>query len=303
MLAEDKQKQLRKEVYTINLEIDSYNKQLAEIEMKEGNNGKGGAGGLQNANNAMKSSIHQKLMLREREKFDISRQLEEQSRAIEDNRESAEIFEKVSDERRRNLINKFLASHQGLVDLEQLVKALYDLFHLIKLTSLDSLTSNTTSDLSSGSLLHIRTSTDELKKLRKQLQCQRVDRDDVRFDIFKQLFDIIEDDIDMRLLNNRQLEAIVELNRSKVASQLLMNSGSGNASRMQMTPGGNNSMNDTLVMKKGEMMTPGGGDFDKRKNQRSMKALEVIGDSKTEKGTTPTPGKEKSAKKAFRVCS
>jgi hypothetical protein len=58
MLAEDKQKQLRKEVYTINLEIDSYNKQLAEIEMKEGNNGKGGAGGLQNANNAMKSSIH-----------------------------------------------------------------------------------------------------------------------------------------------------------------------------------------------------------------------------------------------------
>jgi hypothetical protein len=45
-----------------------------------------------------------------------------------------------------------------------------------------------------------------------------------------------------------------------------MNSGSGNASRMQMTPGGNNSMNDSLVMKKGEMMTPGGGDFDKRKN-------------------------------------
>ena len=50
-------------------------------------------------------------MLREREKFDIQRQLEESSRAIEDNRESAEIFEKVSDERRKNLVNKFLASH------------------------------------------------------------------------------------------------------------------------------------------------------------------------------------------------
>jgi hypothetical protein len=36
---------------------------------------------------------------------------------------------------------------------------------------------------------------------------------------------------------------------------------------MKMTQGGNNSMNDTLVMKKGEMLTPGGvGDFDKRKN-------------------------------------
>jgi hypothetical protein len=46
-------------VNTINLEIDSYNKQLAEMEIKEGNGGvKGSGGGLQNANNAMKSSIH-----------------------------------------------------------------------------------------------------------------------------------------------------------------------------------------------------------------------------------------------------
>lgn len=44
-----------------------------------------------------------------------------------------------------------------------------------------------------------------------------MDRDDVRYDIFKHLFDIIDDDIEMRLLNNRQLEAIVELNRSKIA--------------------------------------------------------------------------------------
>lgn len=78
----------------------------------------------------------------------------------------------------------------------------------------------------------------------------------------------------------------------------------GSRTQMKMTPGGNNSMNDTIVMKKGELMTPGGaGDFDKRKNQRSIKALEVLGDGKTDKGSTPTPGKEKSTKKAFRVCS
>jgi hypothetical protein len=98
------------------------------------------------------------------------------------------------------------------------VKALHDLFQLLKLTSLDSLTQNSSSDLSSGSLLHIRTSTEELKRLRRELQAQRVDRDDVRYDIFKQLFDIVEDDIEVRMLNNRQLEAIVELNRSKIAS-------------------------------------------------------------------------------------
>ena len=78
----------------------------------------------------------------------------------------------------------------------------------------------------------------------------------------------------------------------------------GSRTQMKMSPGGNNSMNDTIVMKKGELMTPGGaGDFDKRKNQRSIKALEVLGDGKTDKGSTPTPGKEKSTKKAFRVCS
>ena len=104
------------------------------------------------------------------------------------------------------------------MDLEQLVKALHDLFQLLKLTSLDSLTQNSSSDLSSGSLLHIRTSTEELKRLRRELQAQRVDRDDVRYDIFKQLFDIVEDDIEVRMLNNRQLEAIVELNRTKIAS-------------------------------------------------------------------------------------
>jgi hypothetical protein len=41
------------------------------MEIKDGGNGGGKGGGLQNANNAMKSSIHQKLMLREREKFEI----------------------------------------------------------------------------------------------------------------------------------------------------------------------------------------------------------------------------------------
>ncbi len=104
------------------------------------------------------------------------------------------------------------------MDLEHLMKALYDLFQLLKLASLDSLTASSPSDLNSGSLQHLRTSTDELRRLKRELQSQRVDRDDVRYDIFKQLFDILEDDIDVRLLNNRHLEAIIELNRAKVAS-------------------------------------------------------------------------------------
>lgn len=75
------------------------------------------------------------------------------------------------------------------------MKALHDLFLLVKLTSIESLTAYP-SELSSGSLSHIRTSSEELKKLKKELQAQRVDRDDVRYDIFKQLFDIIDDNIE-----------------------------------------------------------------------------------------------------------
>ena len=98
-------------------------------------------------------------------------------------------------------MNKFLASHQGLVDLEHLLKALYDLFQLLKLTSLDIMTHDISN--SQGSLAMLKTSTEELNRLRRELQSQRVNRDDVRYDIFKQLFDIIDDNIDLRLHNNR----------------------------------------------------------------------------------------------------
>ena len=48
-------------------EIHSYNRQLQEVE-------KGGpsqAQALQNANNALKSTIHQKLQVRERERYEL----------------------------------------------------------------------------------------------------------------------------------------------------------------------------------------------------------------------------------------
>jgi hypothetical protein len=153
-------------------------------------------------------------------------------------------------------VNKFLASHQGLVDLEHLLKALYDLFQLLKLTSLDIMTHDISN--SQGSLAMLKTSTEELNRLRRELQSQRVNRDDVRYDIFKQLFDIIDDNIDLRLHNNRQTEAIIMLNRNKVVA---------NTVRVIETDG-----------KKGAIGTPG-GDFEKRKLTRALKANEIIGES------------------------
>ena len=90
------------------------------------------------------------------------------------------------------------------------------------------------------------------------MQSQRVNRDDVRYDIFKQLFDIIDDNIDLRLHNNRQTEAIIMLNRNKVVA---------NTVRAIEIDG-----------KRGVTGTPG-GDFEKRKLTRALKANEIIGES------------------------
>lgn len=66
---------LNKDLKTIFSEIESYNKQLMELEQKERDllkttdNGRHDRKELQKANNAMKSAIHQKLVMREQEKY------------------------------------------------------------------------------------------------------------------------------------------------------------------------------------------------------------------------------------------
>lgn len=74
-VSQEEQAGLNKELKTINQEIESYNRQLMELEKKEKNadsgNQKHDRRELIKANNAMKSAIHQKLVVREKEKFDI----------------------------------------------------------------------------------------------------------------------------------------------------------------------------------------------------------------------------------------
>ena len=68
---------------TLNTEIESYNKQLLELDIKERDLLKSAStavGGLeqrkekkelQKANNAMKTVIHQKMVVREKERYDL----------------------------------------------------------------------------------------------------------------------------------------------------------------------------------------------------------------------------------------
>jgi flagellar motility protein MotE (MotC chaperone) len=62
-LEEERVKTLKKDIKIVTQEIQSYNKQLEELDGKESSKGVGegsktGGGGLQNANNALKSAIH-----------------------------------------------------------------------------------------------------------------------------------------------------------------------------------------------------------------------------------------------------
>ena len=123
------------------------------------------------------------------------------------------------------------------------------------------------------------------------MQAQRIDKDDVRFDIFTQMFDIIDDNIEVRVQNNRLMQGIIELNRTKVSSVMMgmiQSSKSTVGGNNKATPGGGKStpgaqsLNDTIVMRKDKSnnvtpsgMTPGeaigSSDFEKRKLQRSIR--------------------------------
>lgn len=95
-------------------EIESYNKQLSELELKDSvaqPDGAQGASSLAKANNALKSAIHQQLLVRERERFTLQRKLEETRKEAEEMAESASIYASVTAERRKNLVNKYLNSH------------------------------------------------------------------------------------------------------------------------------------------------------------------------------------------------
>jgi len=60
------------------------------------------------ANNAMKSAIHQKLVIREKEKFEIQEHMNSAKRHNEEQQENLTTYQSILGERKRALINKYL---------------------------------------------------------------------------------------------------------------------------------------------------------------------------------------------------
>ena len=74
-----------------------------------------------------------------------------------------------------------------------ILETLHDHFKLIKLTSFEELARNNSMNLSAKALLDL--SNKELKQLARTLDLLKMDEDDVRFDIFSMIYEMLFDNV------------------------------------------------------------------------------------------------------------
>jgi hypothetical protein len=82
---------------------------------------------------------------------------------------------------------------KGSDDLEQILETLHDHFTLIKLTSFEELARNNSENLSAKQMLD--QSSNELQQLSKTLDLLQMDEDDVRYEVFSFIYDMLFDNI------------------------------------------------------------------------------------------------------------
>lgn len=126
--ASESSKRLKKEHAVVTQEIESYKKQLADLENAESK-----------TNHALKSAIHQQKLARESEGYQLKRQLDDALRHSEETAECIAVYKTVTEERLRNLVSKYLNSMQGQDDLQAALESLTMHFQAIKLTSIETL--------------------------------------------------------------------------------------------------------------------------------------------------------------------
>ena len=125
---------------------------------------------------------------------------------IEEISQNITIYKNILEERKRFLVNKYLQRSQD--DLERILSTLHEHFNNVKLTSFEIM-SKDNQDYS-GSKEILKKSTQDLKRLLKELNAQKIEKEDIRYDIFEMIYDMIADDIDLRMRVNNYIEGILE---------------------------------------------------------------------------------------------
>eukprot|EP00347_Sterkiella_histriomuscorum_P003242 403365044 len=282
------QKEFNKELKVLNSEIENSNKQLLELETKERENLKqhaaGGSGkdqrqsrqDFQKAGNALKSDIHKQLFAKEKERYDLQQKGNLAKQTIDEMSENMKIYSSILAERKRTLVNNYLMKNQD--DLEKILETLYQHFLLVEKTSFESMGKDNLDYVGSKEIL-IK-SNNELKRLQKELNQQKIEKDDIRYDIFKMIYEMILDNISLRLKQNNYIEGILEQTNQKMEKYVYnfqrriqeeMKESSGttaggpgsNKKRQQLTKGYNEEDEE-------EETTTRGGEFGKRKQLRQI---------------------------------
>lgn len=118
---------------------------------------------------------------------------------IDNATENTKIYREVKGERRRYLMTNYLM--KGTDDLEKILETLKDHFQLIRLTSFEELARNNTENKSAKELLDH--SNNELRQLAKQLDLLQMDEEDVRYDVFQMIYEMLFDNIELRVKQNK----------------------------------------------------------------------------------------------------
>jgi hypothetical protein len=118
---------------------------------------------------------------------------------IETKEENKKIYQEVIAERKKFLMSSYLM--RGQDDLEKILETLYEHFKHIKLTSFENLARTNPENKTAKDLIDM--SNNELINLEKTLGLLQLDDEDVRFDIFNQITEMLRDNIGLRVKQNK----------------------------------------------------------------------------------------------------
>ena len=93
---------------------------------------------------------------------------------------------------------------KGQDDLEMILETLHENFDSIKLTSFEELARQNTENKSAKQLLE--QSNEQLKQLAKTLELLQMDEEDVRYDVFSMIYEMLFDNIQLRMTQNKLRE-------------------------------------------------------------------------------------------------
>ena len=130
--------------------------------------------------------------------YEVQQRYQQARDNLQNMKETAKMYQSIQEERKRFLTYQFM--HRSPNDVEEMVKTLYSHFETIRITCFEDRAKENYLGLGTEEL--IVQSNVELKKLEKELKAFQVQKDDLRFDLYKMILDMLLDNIALRLWVN-----------------------------------------------------------------------------------------------------